>query len=648
MTRILIASLLVVCGIKLQAQPLFTYKKHGVDKASFLRAFYKNNAGDNSEKAMRDYLDLYINFTLKVQAAKDMKLDTLPNQQNDIRNFRAQLAEDYTNDEQVMKSLCREAFERSQKDIRIAHIFIPFDKAKMTDLSAYNNGIFADTAEAYATAQKAYTALQNNEDFTAVVMKYSQDPTTETNRGDLGYITVFTLPYALENIAYNLADNAYSAPYKSNIGYHILKKTGERPAIGKMRTAQILLVYSAIPSAEEKKQRFRMADSLYEKIKNGSDFEALAKQYSGEQHAANTGGLMPDFGVGRYEPAFENTVFALQHDGDITKPFETPFGVHIVKRLKHFPVITDTLQATTLLKDQILQDSREKIAKEKFLENILAVTGYKRLYHDEDVLWEATDSFLNNNRIVPIKNINQHTVLFTVGKNSKTMQEWAAYVQESRRSFVLAYPDLMKQFIATTASAYYKDHLEAYDDRFANQLKEFSDGNLLFEIMERKVWNKAAADKTALSKYYNDHKDKYMWGESAGVIFFTVADKATAEDMRKDIQPYVQNWKTLSETSAGKIIADSARFDVAQIPGNPSALKTGAVTDMVTDNSDGSINFVYILNTYKGPAQKTFEEARGLVINDYQAVLEEKWLAELKKKYPVKINEKVFKTLIKQ
>lgn len=645
MRSIFIVLSFIVCNSVLHAQTLFTYKKQKVDKAEFLRAFYKNNAGDKSEQALREYLNLFIAFKLKVQAAKDMKLDTLADQKNDIRNFRAQLEEEYLNDDKVIQQLSREAFERSRKDIRVSHIFIPFDRP---NVPVYRNGMVADTAKAYAEIQQAYAALKSANDFAAVALQYSKDPAVHINKGDLGYITVFTLPYALETIAYSLSGNAYSAPYKSSLGYHIIKKTAERPAFGKIRAEQILLPYTSQPSDTEKEQHLRLADSLYKVIMGGADFSALARQYSGERNAAVTGGLMPDFGVGRYDAVFENIVLSLQKDGDVTQPFETSFGVHIVKRLKHLPVITDTLQETTLFRDQVMQDARITTARDQFQEDVLRLTGYKKIYQDDDLLWQATDSFLNNNRIIPIRNIAEKTVLFIIGNEHKSMTDWAAYVQESRRTASLPYGEIMKQFIASSAEKYYKDHLEDYDARFRNQLAEFSEGNLLFDIMERKVWNKAAEDKTALGKYYSDHKDQYMWGESAVVIFFTVADMATAEEIRKDIQPYVQKWKMLAENSSGKIIADSARFDVSQIPGNTADLHPGKLTDIVVDSSDGSANFVYIINTYKGPAQKTFEEARGLVINDYQAVLEEKWLAALKKKYPVKVNEKVLKALIEE
>lgn len=355
---------------------------------------------------------------------------------------------------------------------------------------------------------------------------------------------------------------------------------------------------------------------------------------------------MPDFGVGRYDAAFEEAVLSLQKDGDITRPFETSFGIHIVKRIKQLPVATDSLRANTLFKDQVLQDSRVNIARDQFTEEVLRLTGYKKAFLQDELLWQATDSFLNNNRIIPGNNINEQTALFTIGNEKITMAQWADYVQESRRTASLPYGEIMKQFVSDSAVAYYKKHLEDYDNRFRNQLEEFSEGSLLFSVMEKKVWNKAAEDKAALKKYYDEHKSKYMWNESAGVIFFTIADRATAEEIRKDIQSYTKNWKSLSESTSGKIIADSARFDISQIPGNTNDLQPGKLTEMVTDSTDGSVNFVYIIKTYKGGDQKSFDEARGSVINDYQTVLEEKWLAELKKKYPVKVNEKVFRSLV--
>lgn len=639
--------LLILSATSLSAQTLFTYGKHKVGKEEFLRAFYKNNTGDKSGQAMRDYLDLFIAFKLKVQAAKDLKMDTLPGQKNDLLNFRRQVETDYLNDDSIIHALVKEAFSRSRKDIRIAHIFIPFEESYVKDPSVTSEN-HADTLPAWQNIQKAYAALKNGADFGLTAEKYSLDPSVKNNKGDIGFITVFSLPYLLESIAYTLQTGAFSMPSKSQAGYHIIKKIAERPAFGKMRAAQILLAYTPAASNEERQKQKKLADSLYKALEQGSNFESLARQYSSERNASTTGGLMPDFGVGRYDPIFENAVLSLKNDGDISKPFETAYGIHLVKRIKHLPVSSDSSQAEALFKEAVLQDSRAAIAGEQFTEKMLQLTGYQKKYMDE-LLWPITDSFLAHNNFIPSKKTDEQTVLFSFDKENTTVKDWLTYIQAEKHKYrgssPLPYPAIMKAFVSLQAKDYYRAHLEDYNADFRNQLTEFSEGNQLFEIMEQEVWSKASEDKKGLQEYYEKHKEKYTWGPSVNAIFFTTDERKTAEDISGDIDTYIKKWRTLAESSAGRIIADSARFELGQIPGAKEDVRPGQITELITDPANGSTNFMYVLNVYHKPAQRSFDEARGLVINDYQAVLEEKWIRALKKKYPVKVNEKLLHTL---
>ncbi len=647
MKKLLILGCCIISCYCVPAQTLFTYGKHKVGKEEFLRAFYKNNTGDKSEKAMRDYLDLFIAFKLKVQAARDMGLDTMPDQKADLEQFRRQMEEEYITDDSVVTALCNEAFHRSKTDVRVAHIFIPFDPNYINNMAPGAEKY--DTAAAFSTAMQAYAALKKGEDFGAVAQRYSQDSSVKNNKGDLGYINVFTLSYPLESIAYHLADGACSAPYRSSIGYHIIKRTASRLSFGKMRAAQILLAYAANESPEEKRHQQQLADSLYHVLKGGGDFEALAKQFSSERNAYITGGLMPDFGVGRYDPVFEKAVLALQHDGDIAAPFETSYGMHIVKRIKHIPVNTDSSQAVAMYKADVLQDARISLARDKFSEHLVQQVGYKKIFQHDDLLWKATDTVLATADL-PGGNITGETVLFSVGNEQKKMNDWLKYVKGIRSNYrpnaPLPYADIRKKFVELSANEYYNRHLELYNTRFRNQLNEFAEGNLLFDVMEKQVWNKAAEDKAALREYYDAHKTSYTWGPSVSAIFFTTGDKETTKAVRDNIQSYIPRWRTLSGSSNGKIIADSARFDIGQIPGDPADIKVGALTAPVMDTAEGSTNFVYIIDIYREPAQKSFEEAKGMVINDYQALLEEIWVAKLKKQYPVKVKRKVFEQLL--
>lgn len=635
---------LISMGNLLPAQVLFTYGSHKVEQPEFLKAYNKNNTSNGNEQKLREYLDLFIAFKLKVQAAKDRKMDTLPEQKSDLQNYRRQIEVNYMMDSNLIHDLSMEAFQRSQYDIRLSHIFIPFSPDNLQDFSI---SAAPDTTAAYEKIQKAYAELRDGNNFSLVAEKYSSDPSVKKNKGDLGYITVFSLPYELENIAYSLSDGKFSTPYRSKAGYHIIKRTATRPAFGKIQAAQILLAFATDASEKEKQVQKKLADSLYQSIKKGSDFSLLAKQFSSERNVYNTGGLMSEFGAGTYDSDFETHVFALEKDGDISKPFETSFGIHIVKRVKQIPVITDRVQAENLFKELVAQDARATIVNDRFVHHIMKETGYKKQFDNDSVLWRLTDSFLINNQVVTHKKITGQTVLFSFDKKNILVKDWLDFIRTPRSGSitVLSYPDQMNLFISESAKKYYQEHLEDYNKDFRNQITEFSEGNLLFGIMEAEVWGKAEKDKKGLEEYYQHHKEDYIWGPSAHVIIFSASDRETADAIESDIKKYTSMWKTLGEDTHGKITADSTRLELEQIPGEKHLLQPGYITQRITDETNETVHFMYILSVNPKSVPRSFEEARGLVINDYQTVLEEKWLRSLKKKYPVKINEKLLQAM---
>src|SRR5436190_503542 len=215
------------------AQTLFTYGKYPADAKDFLRAYNKNNTKTtvNKAKSISDYLDLYIKSKLKIQEAYERGYDTLPQIKSEVDNLRAQIIENYMNDPATVNRLNKEAFQRSLKDIHVAHIFISFKNA----------GGSIDTIAAQNKKGAVMKRLQKGDDFLLVAQQNSDDPSAKTNKGDIGYITVFTLPYEYENIIYATPVGKYSAPYRSKIGYHIFKNLGEKKAVGKIKVQQILL-----------------------------------------------------------------------------------------------------------------------------------------------------------------------------------------------------------------------------------------------------------------------------------------------------------------------------------------------------------------------------------------------------------------------
>lgn len=626
------------------AQNVFTFGKNSVSKEEFLRAFSKNNNPTQDRKtALQEYLTLYTNFKLKVQAAKDLKLDTTPTQVADYRNFRRQIEENYMNDEALMNQMLKEAFNRSQKDLRLSHIFVPVDKKNP-----------ADSVAALSMINQAYAALKSGKSFEEVALQYSKDESAAYNRGDLGYITVFSLPYQMETVAYNTAKGNFSAPFRSKNGYHIFKVTDERSARGKIRVAQVFFVFSPEVNEDERKRIASRADSVYQLLQKGAKWDEIVSNYSQDRNTVYMGGTVKDFGVGEYEPVFENTAFALEKENDISKPFATSYGYHILRLIEKYPVETDWQRAagTGILKQLVSNDARSSMAKEKFNDEVIKTVGIKTQPYDEKSLFDFVDTVMASNEFKNVGKINPNTVLFILPKLNVKAGDFARYVRAIKNSgqkdAEKSYKELLPEYTRTATLEYYRNHLEEYNKDFKYQLQEFREGNLLFEIMEKNVWNKAVTDSTGQLSYYDQHKANYKWQSSIAAIIVTANDKETAMSFRDSLMKNgIANWRNAVDAYNGKLMADSGRFERNQIQVRERiALEKGVVTLPVVNEQDGSASFAYITASFPDNEQRSFDDARGMVINDYQLELEEKWITELKKKYPVKVDDKVWAEII--
>lgn len=646
-------TLLLLSGLSglsnISAQSLFTLDGSGTSKEEFLKAYNKNNNGNKaSDKSYRDYLELYVRYKLKVRAAYDTQLDTLAGQRSELQNFRSQVAETYLKDEISLDKLVKEVFTRGQKDIHLSHIFIALPK----------NPSVTDTLRAYEKAMAAYNDLRRGKKFGETALAYSEDPSVKTNQGNLGYITVFTLPYVLETLAYTTPAGKFSMPYRSKGGYHIFKNEGERKALGRIKAAQILLSF---PPGATEAARFavhKKADSIYALLQKGADFASLAKTNSGDNLSYQLGGELPEFGIGTYDSVFEATAFSLDREGAISKPIPSIYGYHIIKLIarKPFPQQMNE-EAGNTLKQQVLNDPRIEISRKALFAKINQQTGMQRASISEPDLWAFTDSAMRNIGMTSYGSLNFSTVLLSFERRSYTAKDWLDYaraVRGQRTSGAQANKDLFERWVERVSLEYYRNHLEEYNKDFAFQLTEFKEGNLLFEIMQRKIWDKASTDSTGLRNYYEAHKNKYWWESSADALLFTSTNQQSAEGLKENLQSHgVYNWRSWTDSAGAGTQADSGRYELAQIPGatggagSSAATTVGSFTPFVTNKADNSVSFAYILNFYRERSPRNYRDARGFVINDYQTWLEDQWIATLKKKYPVKIDEAVLASLPK-
>lgn len=634
--------LVLIITATASAQTLFTYGKYSVTADDFLRAYNKNNAqpATNKTKAMQDYLDLYINSRLKIREAYERGYDTLPQIKNEVENLRNQIIENYMSDPETMNRLVKEALERSKKDIHAGHIYIP--------------AVNGDTLTAFNLANSVYNRLQKGEDFSKVASELSQEPGAKLTKGDIGWVTVFTLPYPFENTIYGLAPGKVSRPVQSKTGYHIFKNISERKAAGKMKAKHILLAFPPGIDETAKKQMANKADSIYKRIMAGDDFDKLAIALSNDYITAITGGSMPDFGVGQFDPVFESKVWALTKDGAVTRPFETAYGYHIVKRVSIVPVITDPANRTNdqAIRQKINLDQRWKASRDVLYQKVISKAPLQPSNYNKAALWAYTDSLLDRKPLGAGQSITPDLRLFKLGDTAVQAKNWIVYAQAFRvkpdGSGRKSYDEVMDDYVHAVALAYYREHLESFNDDFRYQMNEFKDGNLFFEIMQQEIWNRAHSDSTELRALYETNKHKYNWSKSADAVVFFCADPEVAKILHDQLKKDPKKWRELSDALAEKVVADSSRYEWSQIPNkNKMVPVNGMLTTPVVNTTDNSTSFAYIIKTYPMPMQRTFNEAKGLVINDYQVLLEEQWIKKLKQKYPVTVNQKLFDSISK-
>lgn len=636
----LIAAFGVLISFSLSAQTIFYYGNDSVTVNEFLKAYNKNKTNVRTEKAFRDYLNLYIASRLKIKEAKERGYDTLPQMVSDLENLRQQILPNYLNDKEAVNKLVEEAYIRSQKDIHLAHIFISFQQ----------NGTI-DTVAALKKLAELQDKLKATPDFLAVAKQFSDDPSAKTNSGDLGWITVFNLPYALENLVYSTGVGKISQVYKSKAGYHIFKNIAERKDPGRIKALQILIANPPGADNSVKDANKKLADSLYQLLLKGADFGALAPKFSNDMVSAASNGQMQEFGVGEYDPVFENAVYSLQKNA-LSKPFLTSHGYHIVKLLEKLPPVTKTdAKAMETLRSKVEQSDRIASTRTALANRILKQAGYKKSSINTNELWVFSDSVLNSRTTgVPV-HVSSSSDLFKIGNKNYLVSDWIGYAQTFRYkpdgSGLKPYPQLWDEFVQAMALNYYQANLENYNEEFKAQIDEFKDGNLFFEIMQREVWGPAQTDSIALAKYFEKNRSKYNWKPSADAVIFYANDMVTAKTFNSDLKKAPASWHELVNTAEDKIAADSSRFEISQIP-NPAkqVLQPGTVTTPLLNKSDNTASFAYIIRNYNKTEPRNFADARGLVINDYQIELEKNWVDQLKKKYPVKINEKVLNNLI--
>lgn len=631
---------------------LFTIGKEQVSAGEFVKVYQKTNVSgeaDFSEKSLRDYLDLYVNFRLKVKEAKDMRMDTTSAVLNEFKTYRSKLTPSYMFD----TMLVREAYKRMQTELHVEHILVKLDPNASPD----------DTLKALKKITNWRKLLVAKKvDFNQFAADSSGDPSAKENRGDLGWLNALQVIYPFESVAYRLKPGAISEPVHTQFGYHLIRVIGSRESQGTITVSHLFIKVSAKPTDEEQAKAKAKIDSLYGLLKSGANWDELVKNFSQDKTSSGSGGQLKAFTTGQMVPEFEQAAFALKNPGDMSEPVKSKFGWHIIKlvekkKLGKYETMKDEI------KKKIESGPWKDYAHQAFVSKLRKDYQFKEFPDKKLALFSKIDSSIikgvwNDSMVTgmrdPVFTLNDSKWLPET--KTFTQADLADFIEKNQRKFMnnkggkqTILNNIYDQFVNTSIRNFEDMRLESKYAPFRDLMEEYMNGILLFDLASDKVWTKAVEDTTGLKAFYDQNKNNYMGLEKVSVTTYSCKDEDCAEALKKYQDKGLKNEDILAKINKkGKKNLTITTDEFEKGKGTEiEKLGWGTAGTVYTIKSDSVIRVLRIEKVL-APAPKPLSEVKGYVVADYQEYLEKQWIGQLRQKYPVSVNEQVFQSLVKK
>lgn len=607
----------------------------------FKRVYEKNLdlVQDESQKDIDGYLELFIDYKLKIAEAKAQGLDQDEVYKAELTKYRDQLSRNYLFEDKFTEDLAREAYDRGKQEVNANHILIRvgYEATPQDTLAAYNK------------IKTVRERALKGEDFEQLAKDNSEEPKADSSGGKLGYFSVFNMVYPFETAAYNTKVGSVSEIVRTNFGYHIIKVNDRRERLPKVAVSHIMISDKKGARTFDPEERINEISTM---LKQGQSFESLAKEYSDDKNSAVKGGALKPFTKGELRaPEFEDTAYKLKKIGDISAPIKTDFGWHII-RLDEIVADPTFEEQRVQLEKKVRQGDRGKVVVNAVNNKIKDIYGFKK---GESYLpffdTYVTDSVLSRKwKMAPIA-AAQNKTLFTLGKKAVKYSDFASYIQE-RQETTMPFKDkeklligLYDEFETNQLKEYFRDQLELENEEYAAILGEYRDGLLIFEVMDKNIWSKAKNDTIGLQNFYDSSKQNYRWKQRLDADIFSATSQINAQRVQKMIQEGMASEDIkakLNPEGTVNVLLTQGVFEVGEkeLPQNIE-IKKGVSSIYPSNDSFTVVNVKKILPE----GIKDLEDVKGRVISNYQNELETKWMNELHAKYNVEVKKKTLKKL---
>ncbi|MDE7387415.1 MAG: peptidylprolyl isomerase [Muribaculaceae bacterium] len=648
MNKILLSASLILSigGMMSAAKPqvdpadrvLMTIDKKPVTVGEFEYLYNKNNSQQLVPQTIEQYLDMFINYKLKVAEAIEAGIDTTATFRKEYEGYVTDLAQPFLVDKELEQKLIDQEYERLKEEVDVSHIMLPLGQSA------------AEHEQLVSVLDSLRTVIANgNDTFENVAADYTIDRNTKMRGGRMGYITAMKFPYTFEDAAYNTPVGQLSQIIETAFGIHLVKVNDRRPARGQVLVQHILKLTRGMSPEQAAAQKVKI-DSIHALLAAGADFDDVATRESEDPGSARQGGRLPWFSTGQMVKPFEDVSFALA-DGQLSDVITTDFGYHIIKRLDHKGVDSKE-QLTPTIKETLSRDERGMMPRRAKLDEL------RERYH------------LTMNR--PAVAMVESVIKSNGGYDSAVIRHFAPMDAKmatfdggvavklndivatlspldgvpAHRAYEL-FTDRMNAMIDDAIVRYAVTQFADENAEYRNLINEYRDGILLFEISDRNVWSRAKDDTEGLNKWFDEHRDRYTWPApkfKSYIIFATsdsilkaahnyladnqVAGNQLAQVLRQQFGHNVRVERVIAAKGENKII-DYLAFDGHKPAPQGKWIAYEAYQPVILE----------------APAEVA--DDRGAITADYQTYLEEQWIKKLRSSHNVKVDKKLLKSLSK-
>lgn len=615
---------------------IMTVNGNDVSRSEFEYLYHKNKQQQVDPQTLEEYAEMFKIYKLKVADALDQRLDTLPSFIKEMKQYRSDLAAPYLTDSAYIKTLVQEAFDRSREEVESFHIMLSKGRTP------------ADNKKAHATADSIRQALLGGANFAELAEKYSVDRGSSTSGGRMGFIQAGRFPYFFETTAYSLQPGEISEIVESPQGYHILKGGQHRQARGTVLTEHIMKMVPQNSTPEAEAQAKSSIDSIYNAVKaNPEKFEDLARELSDDKGSGRNGGKLNWFGAGMMVEPFDSAAFAIAK-GEISTPFRSRFGWHIVRKLDaRGPESFETMKPglTELVTNE--NDERSSLIHKNMIAKLSK--KFKGQLNEKNVGQLRNDVLsagIDSTWVAKAKDANGYGAIeiAKTGKKKLILADWA----KNLNPVTISDGEIAAEQLDKWLNAYLGNRLideeyewlEKNETDYANLLKEYYEGSLLYEASVRRVWDKAAKDTEGLNEYFEQHRSDYTWKAPHAKGLLVQAANDSVADLVKERLKEMKDDKELKDIRK-QFIGKASIDHVLMEQGHNGMVDNIMFGGDPVKPSNKRYTVYFMWNPRLLNAPEVMTDVKGLVTGDYQNQLESDWVEELKAKYPVIVNEKV-------